>query len=208
MLKDPVRVDISPPTLTADRIEQRVFFVATQEKRALLTNLLHDSAMRRIIVFTRTKHGANKVAEHLGRDGFVAEAIHGNKSQNARQRALEKFRSGEARILVATDIAARGIDVDGISHVVNYELPNESESYVHRIGRTARAGAEGIAISFCDPSERGFLRDIERLVKRKLTVIGEEPAASAKAQPAARDYTPRKGNFHRHAHRRSASRAA
>jgi ATP-dependent RNA helicase RhlE len=208
MLRDPVRVDISPPTLTADRIEQRVFFVATPDKRALLSNLLRDPALSRIIVFTRTKHGANKVADHLGRDGYTAEAIHGNKSQNARQRALEKFRSGEARILVATDIAARGIDIDGISHVVNFELPNESESYVHRIGRTARAGAEGIAISFCDATERGYLRDIEKLVKRKLTVIGEEPPAGAKAAPPARDYTPRKGNFHRHAHRRSARRAA
>ncbi len=175
-----------------------MFFVAAQEKRALLSKLLHDPAMSRIIVFTRTKHGANKVQEHLDRNGFPAEAIHGNKSQNARQRAMEKFRSGEARILVATDIAARGIDVDGISHVVNFELPNESESYVHRIGRTARAGAEGIAISFCDPSERGFLRDIERLVKRKLTVIGEEPAANnnGKDPTPIRDYA-KKRPFHR-----------
>jgi ATP-dependent RNA helicase RhlE len=198
MLKDPTRVDISPPTKTADRIEQRVFHVAAQDKRKLLTNLLHDPAMNRVIVFTRTKHGANKVVEHLAKDGFEADAIHGNKSQNARQRAMEKFRSGHARVLVATDIAARGIDVDGITHVVNFELPNESESYIHRIGRTARAGAEGIAISFCAPDERGYLRDIEKLVKRKLTVVGEEPAIVSHGKPAApiRDYA-KKRPFHR-----------
>jgi ATP-dependent RNA helicase RhlE len=198
MLRNPTRVDISPPTKTADRIEQRVFHVAAQDKRKLLTNLLHDPAMNRVIVFTRTKHGANKVVEHLAKDGFEADAIHGNKSQNARQRAMEKFRSGHARVLVATDIAARGIDVDGITHVVNFELPNESESYVHRIGRTARAGAEGIAISFCAPDERGYLRDIEKLVKRKLTVVGEEPAIVSHGKPAApvRDYA-KKRPFHR-----------
>jgi len=198
MLREPARIDISPPTKTADRIEQRVFHVAAQDKRKLLTNLLHDPAMNRVIVFTRTKHGANKVVEHLAKDGFEADAIHGNKSQNARQRAMEKFRSGHARVLVATDIAARGIDVDGITHVVNFELPNESESYVHRIGRTARAGAEGIAISFCAPDERGYLRDIEKLVKRKLTVVGEEPAIVSHGKPAApiRDYA-KKRPFHR-----------
>jgi ATP-dependent RNA helicase RhlE len=207
MLRDPVRIDVAPTTITADRIEQRVFFVDMQEKRTLLNNLLHDPAMARVIVFTRTKHGANKVQEHLAKSGFVAEAIHGNKSQNARQRALEQFRTGKARVLVATDIAARGIDIDGISHVVNFELPNEAESYVHRIGRTARAGAEGIAISFCDPSERGYLRDIEKLVKCKLTVIGEEPAAGSKPQQPQRDYA-RKRPFHRGARRGGARKAA
>jgi len=196
ILKEPVRVDISPPTRTADRIEQKVYHVAAQEKRGLLAGLLRDPAMRRVIVFTRTKHGANKVQEHLERNGFVAEAIHGNKSQNARVRAMEKFRSGDVRILVATDIAARGIDVDGISHVVNFELPNEPESYIHRIGRTARAGAEGIAISFCAPEERAFLRDIEKLVKRQLAVIGAEPPPGAKVEPI-RDYARPKRNFHR-----------
>ena len=121
------------------------------QKRQLLSELLKDVSLNKVIVFTRTKHGANKVAEHLQRTGVVAEAIHGNKSQNARQRALDMFKTGKARVLVATDIAARGIDVDDISHVINFELPNEPESYVHRIGRTARAGGEGIAISFCDP---------------------------------------------------------
>jgi ATP-dependent RNA helicase RhlE len=125
-------------------------------------------------VFTRTKHGANKVSEHLSRTGVVAEANHGNKSQNARQRALDMFKTGKARVLVATDIAARGIDVDNISHVVNFELPNEPESYVHRIGRTARAGGEGIAISFCDSSERSYLRDIERIIRMKIEPVAHE----------------------------------
>jgi ATP-dependent RNA helicase RhlE len=198
MLHQPVRVDVAPPTMTADRIEQKLFHVQTQDKRKLLVDLLHDPKLARVIVFTRTKHGANKVVEHLEKSGIPADAIHGNKSQNARQRAMESFRSGRARLLVATDIAARGIDVDGITHVVNFELPNEPESYVHRIGRTARAGAEGIAISFCAPDERGYLRDIERLVKRKLTVVGEEPAIVSHGKPAApvRDYA-KKRPFHR-----------
>jgi len=198
MLHQPVRVDVAPPTVTADRIEQRLFHVQAQDKRKLLVDLLHDPKLARVIVFTRTKHGANKVVEHLEKSGIPADAIHGNKSQNARQRAMENFRSGRARLLVATDIAARGIDVDGITHVVNFELPNEPESYVHRIGRTARAGAEGIAISFCAPDERGYLRDIEKLVKRKLTVVGEEPAIASHGKPAApvRDYA-KKRPFHR-----------
>jgi ATP-dependent RNA helicase RhlE len=199
MLKEPERVDVAPPTMTADRIEQKLFHVGSQEKRKLLVDLLHDPKMARVIVFTRTKHGANKVVEHLEKSGIPADAIHGNKSQNARQKAMENFRSGRARLLVATDIAARGIDVDGITHVVNFELPNEPESYVHRIGRTARAGAEGIAISFCAPDERAFLRDIERLVKKKLTVVGDVPPASAdngKAPTPIRDYA-KKRPFHR-----------
>jgi ATP-dependent RNA helicase RhlE len=147
----------------------------------LLASILNDPALSRVIVFTRTKHRANRVAEHLGKYGVAAEAIHGNKSQGARQRALNQFRAGDARVLVATDIAARGIDVDGVTHVINYELPNESESYIHRIGRTARAGAGGVAISFCDPTERGYLSGIERLIRRRLTVIGEEPAVAVPA---------------------------
>jgi ATP-dependent RNA helicase RhlE len=153
-------------------------------KRALLASILNDRALSRVIVFTRTKHRANRVAEHLGKCGVAAEAIHGNKSQGARQRALNQFRAGGARVLVATDIAARGIDVDGVTHVINYELPNESESYIHRIGRTARAGTGGVAISFCDPSERAYLSGIERLIRRRLTVIGEQPAAAAPAVAA------------------------
>jgi len=168
ILQHPKRIEVTPKVITVDRIDQHVYHVDGRAKRALLSELIADPAMARIIVFTRTKHGANRLAEQLVRDGHSADAIHGNKSQSARQRALEDFRDARSRILVATDIAARGIDVDGITHVVNFDLPNEPESYVHRIGRTARAGASGIAISFCDPSERKYLRDIERLIKRTL----------------------------------------
>jgi ATP-dependent RNA helicase RhlE len=205
ILKNPVRVDISPPKMTADRIDQRVYFVATQDKRALLHELLRDSAMKRVIVFTRTKHGANKVAEHLGLAGYSADAIHGNKSQNARQRALEGFRAGRARILVATDVAARGIDIDDVTHVVNFELPDVAESYVHRIGRTARAGSGGIAIAFCDPSERDSLRSIEKLVKQELTAMGGD--RNAQAKPAA-GRKPDRSRQHPRDHRRGTRRAA
>ena len=174
MLKNPERIEVTPQSKTADRIEQKLYYVPAQQKRQLLGELLKDLAMNRVIVFTRTKHGANKVAEYLNRGGVKSDAIHGNKSQNARQRALETFRSGAVRVLVATDIAARGIDIDDISHVVNFELPNEPESYVHRIGRTARAGGEGIAISFCDPSERGYLRDIERITRNKIEAVAHD----------------------------------
>jgi ATP-dependent RNA helicase RhlE len=183
MLHQPQRVEVSPPTITADRIEQRVIHIAQKDKRALLGHLLRDEALKRVIVFTRTKHVANRVSDHLERAGFSADAIHGNKSQNARQRALDGFKSGKVRVLVATDIAARGVDVDDITHVINFELPNEPESYVHRIGRTARAGAEGVAISFCDPAERTHLRNIERLVRRQLAVVEHDlpPEALAAA---------------------------
>ncbi len=170
LLKEPVRVEVTPVATTAERITQRVLFVEKANKRALLENLLADKSISRALVFARTKHGANKVAESLARAGVRADAIHGNKSQNARQKALEDFRSGKVRVLVATDIAARGIDVDGISHVINFDLPNEPESYVHRIGRTARAGNEGIAISFCDGEERAFLRDIEKTIRQPVPV--------------------------------------
>ena len=187
VLRDPARIDVSPKTVTADKIEQRVYFVPAQEKRPLLNALLKDAAMKRVIVFTKTKHGANKVAENLERAGHRTAAIHGNKSQNARQRALEEFRQGRSRVLVATDIAARGIDIDDVTHVVNFELPDVAESYVHRIGRTARAGGAGIAIAFCDPSERPSLRAIEKLVKQNLTVMaGERQAPAAKPEPAQR----------------------
>ncbi len=170
LLKDPVRVEVTPVATTAERIAQRVHFVEKANKRALLESLLGDKAIARALVFTRTKHGANKVAENLAKAGIRADAIHGNKSQNARQKALNDFRSGKVRVLVATDIAARGIDVDGVTHVINFDLPNEPESYVHRIGRTARAGNEGIAISFCDSEERAYLRDIERTIRQAVPV--------------------------------------
>jgi ATP-dependent RNA helicase RhlE len=171
ILTDPVRVAVAPVATTAEKIRQSVFFVAKNDKRALLEHVLADPAMDRVLVFTRTKHGANRVAAQLAKARIQAEAIHGNKSQNARERALASFKKGSTRVLVATDIAARGIDVEGITHVVNFDLPEVPESYVHRIGRTARAGAEGIAFSFCDSEERGLLRDIERLIRMRVPVV-------------------------------------
>ena len=171
ILENPVRVDISPAKVTVDRIEQRVYFVGANDKRTVLTQLVADPAMGQAVVFTRTKRGADRVCRHLVLEGITAVALHGNKAQNARVRALDGFRSGRVRILVATDIAARGIDVPGISHVINYELPNEPESYVHRIGRTARAGAQGVAVSLCDNSERSYLKAIERLMRAEVDVV-------------------------------------
>ncbi|MGO4724515.1 MULTISPECIES: DEAD/DEAH box helicase [unclassified Inquilinus] len=171
LLTDPVKVAVTPVATTAERIEQRVMFVEKDDKRSLLIEILRDEAIRRVLVFTRTKHGADRVAKQLTQAGINADAIHGNKSQSQRERALLGFRNGKVRVLVATDIAARGIDVDGVTHVVNFELPNVPESYVHRIGRTARAGAEGMAISFCDVEERAFLRDIEKLIRQPVPVV-------------------------------------
>jgi ATP-dependent RNA helicase RhlE len=190
VLRDPVRVDIAPEVTTAERVSQCVYFVAKAEKRSLLERLLREEKAERSIVFTRTKHGANRLAEQISRAGYRAEAIHGNKSQGARERALEGFRNGTVAVLVATDLAARGIDVDGISHVFNYELPNVPESYVHRIGRTGRAGASGRAIAFCDVDERTLLRDIERFVKKAIPVAssaaggGETTELAAPPRPA------------------------
>jgi ATP-dependent RNA helicase RhlE len=186
LLKDPVRVEVVPQSTTAERIDQRLFYVARGHKRALLAKLLGEPEMRRAIVFTRTKHGANRLAEQLEKDGFVTAAIHGNKSQGARQQALNAFKNGQVKVLVATDIAARGIDVDDISHIVNYELPMEPEAYVHRIGRTARAGASGTAFSFCDGEERGLLRDIERIIRAKLPVVEDHPFVGVAEDAAAR----------------------
>ncbi|MCR6631680.1 MAG: DEAD/DEAH box helicase [Magnetospirillum sp.] len=170
LLADPVRVEVTPVATTAEKIEQKVMFVTRENKRILLVELLKDKAVSRAIVFTRTKHGANRVAEQLSKSGVAADAIHGNKSQGARQKALNAFKSGDIRALVATDIAARGIDVDGVTHVINFELPNEPESYVHRIGRTARAGAEGIALSLCDAEEVAYLRQIEKTIRMTVPV--------------------------------------
>ncbi|MBM3541922.1 MAG: DEAD/DEAH box helicase [Alphaproteobacteria bacterium] len=170
MLRNPVRVAVTPAAKTVDRIRQQVIFVDAAAKRALLVKTLGDPAVSRALVFTRTKRGADRVARYLEEAGIAADAIHGNKSQGQRERALAAFKAGQARVLVATDIAARGIDVDGITHVVNYELPNIPESYVHRIGRTARAGADGAAIAFCDQEERAYLRDIEATIKMRIPV--------------------------------------
>ncbi len=171
MLKDPAKVSVAQVATTVERVEQFVIFVEQSRKRHVLTGLLTQEADGRVLVFTRTKHGADRVVKHLSEDGISADAIHGNKSQPQRERALAAFRAGNTRVLVATDIAARGIDVVGVSHVINFELPNVPESYVHRIGRTARAGAAGIAISFCDGSERPFLRDIEKLIRARVPVM-------------------------------------
>ncbi|PPQ39261.1 DEAD/DEAH box helicase [Rhodopila globiformis] len=179
LLRDPVRVEIARKEETAPKIEQFVHHLAQSGKQSLLLSMLGDDALSRVIVFTRTKHGANKVAGVLENAGIQVNAIHGNKSQPQREKALREFRTGRARVLVATDIAARGIDVTGVSHVINFDLPAEPESYVHRIGRTARAGAAGVAISFCDPSERGTLRQIERQMKQTIAVVGEAPPPMA-----------------------------
>ena len=179
LLRDPVSVEAAPTATTAERVEQRVLFVAKDKKRALISELLNDKELQRVLIFTRTKHGADRVARHLHQCGIQSDAIHGNKAQNARQRALNGFRSGRIRALVATDIAARGIDVEGVTHVINFELPNDPDSYVHRIGRTARAGAAGIAISFCDHEERGFLRDIEKTIRQSVPVFEDHPYHSA-----------------------------
>nr|HPQ82108.1 helicase-related protein [bacterium] len=181
MLSDPVSVAVTPPASTLEAIDERVLFVDEGDKRALLANLLKDSEVDRMLVFTRTKHGANRLVKQLGQGSVEARAIHGNKSQTARIAALDDFKKGRCRVLVATDIAARGIDVDGISHVVNYDLPNVPESYVHRIGRTARAGATGVALSFCAAPERAYLRDIERLLKRPVPVMADHPYHCEKA---------------------------
>jgi len=181
---NPVHVEITPQSTTAERIAQRVLFVPKQKKRALLTTVMKDQDVKRVLVFTRTKHSADRVAQHLEHGGISAGAIHGNKTQNARQRALEGFRQGKLRALVATDIAARGIDVDGVTHVINFDLPNDAENYVHRIGRTARAGETGEAISFCDAEERGYLRGIEKAIRQSVDVFADHPFhAEAIAEP-------------------------
>jgi ATP-dependent RNA helicase RhlE len=184
MLRDPVRVAVTPAATTVERIVQRVVHVDRAAKSALLVATLREEPVERTLVFTRTKRGADKVVRALTKAGLAAEAIHGNKSQNQRERVLAAFRAGRVRTLIATDIAARGIDIDGISHVVNYDLPNVPESYVHRIGRTARAGADGIAISFCDAEERTFLRDIEKLIR--ISIPATDRRSDRRAPPEQR----------------------
>jgi len=175
ILTDPVRVAVAPPATTVESVAQSVFFVDKPNKARLLEHLLSDASIPRALVFTRTKHGADKLAKTLVRAGIDADAIHGNKSQGRREKTLGSFRAGDTRVLVATDIAARGLDVEGITHVVNYDLPNVPESYVHRIGRTARAGAPGAALSFCDASEEPFLREIERTTRIRIGVVDDHP---------------------------------
>jgi ATP-dependent RNA helicase RhlE len=178
-LNDPVRVSVNPPASTVDKIDQRVLFVDRENKAALLESVLEDQSIEKALIFARTKHGANKIVKNLGRARIQADAIHGNKSQSARMEALKNFRAGKVQVLVATDIASRGLDVDGITHVINYELPNEAESYVHRVGRTARAGAVGVALSFCDAGEKGYLHQIEKTINRVVNVVEDHPYHSA-----------------------------
>jgi ATP-dependent RNA helicase RhlE len=175
ILVNPSKVEVTPVSSTAETVQQYLYFVDKKDKRSLLLHILKDNTIPTALVFTRTKHGADKVAQGLARAGIRAEAIHGNKSQNARQRALVNFKNRHTRILVATDIAARGIDIDDLTHVINFELPNVPETYVHRIGRTGRAGASGIALSFCDAEEREFLRDIQKLISRQIPVVEDHP---------------------------------
>ncbi|NEU11938.1 DEAD/DEAH box helicase [Methylobacterium sp. BTF04] len=188
-LRDPVQVAVTPVATTAERVTQEVIFAHTGAKQALLGHILRDPKIERVLVFTRTKHGADRVVRGLEKVGVPASAIHGNKSQPQRERALAAFKDGSCRVLVATDIAARGIDVEAVSHVINYDLPNVPESYVHRIGRTARAGANGLAISFCNDEEKAYLRDIERTTRQKIPVApfpeGFTPPSRQEAMDAA-----------------------
>lgn len=183
LLRDPVSIDVTPAERSVHLIEQTVQFVRKGDKPERLLEVLSEANVGQAVVFTRTKRGANSVAEHLDEFGIKAEAIHGNKSQNARTKTLNAFRVGRVQVLVATDVAARGLDIDDVTHVINYELPNEPESYVHRIGRTGRAGAQGTAIAFCDANEKDFLRDIEKLLKQKIEVVGEDEVGYAPPEP-------------------------
>jgi ATP-dependent RNA helicase RhlE len=182
---NPVQVAVTPVSSTADTVTQSVFLVDKNDKPALLRHVLKDPAIKRVLVFTRTKHGANKVTETLEKAQITAEAIHGNKSQNHRQRALSNFKAGTTRVLVATDIAARGIDVDELTHVINYEVPNEPETYVHRIGRTGRAGAFGTAFTFVEDEERAYLQDIQKLIRKQLDVASDHPFTTTSVAPVS-----------------------
>ena len=214
ILNAPTKVEVTPVSSTAEKIVQSIYYVAKNDKRTLLNHILQDKGIQTALVFTRTKHGADKVVKDLIKSGIRAEAIHGNKSQNARQRALTNFKDRSTRILVATDIAARGIDVDELTHVINYELPNIPETYVHRIGRTGRAGLSGIAFSFCDAEEKEYLKDIEKLIGITLPVAEDNPyAMSWQSLLASEQEKPKKGkpkatNHQRGAHANTASAPA
>lgn len=205
LLTHPAKVEVTPPASTVDKIEQSLYHVGKMEKPELLLHLLQDKAIVSALVFTRTKHGADKVVKILQRHTIRAAAIHGNKSQNARQDALSDFKNGKLRVLVATDIAARGIDIDDLTHVINFDLPNVPETYVHRIGRTGRAGNTGIAISFCSKEERDELKDIQKLIRKNIPVIHEHPflvgATAVEHSPVTRpqqqlSFKSRRNNFH------------
>jgi superfamily II DNA/RNA helicase len=207
MLKEPAKVAVTPVASTAEKIAQRIIHVDRARKAGTLADILRREPIDRALVFTRTKHGADKVVRGLLKSGIAAEAIHGNKSQNQRERVLANFRSGRVRTLVATDIAARGIDVEGISHVINFDLPNIPESYVHRIGRTARAGAEGIAISLCSSDELAYLRDIEKLIRMQIPATGQQPPAAQRPHPHHRaNGKPRNGHDRNQGHHHGQNR--
>ena len=186
ILVDPVTVEVAPVSSTSEQVTQELYYVARGEKRNLLLHILQGPKVTKALVFTRTKHNANKVETFLEQAGITAAAIHGNKSQSARQRALEGFRAGKVKVLVASDLAARGIDIDDISHVINFEIPNEPETYVHRIGRTGRAEARGVALSFCDHEETSYIPQIERVTKKKIPVITDHPFPAGAPDPTQR----------------------
>ena len=192
MLYEPVKIEVTPESTTVEAIEQSLMFVMKSDKRALLTHIIRGENPERVLVFSRTKHGCNRIVKQLAADGVEALAIHGNKSQGARERALGRFRNGTLQVLIATDVASRGIDVSDISHVINLDLPNEPEVYVHRIGRTGRAGQGGIAIAFCDENEGEFLRNIEKTIRQKIPVDEDHPLHSEKAKSRKGEKAPKR----------------
>ncbi|MFC1809961.1 DEAD/DEAH box helicase [Patescibacteria group bacterium] len=197
LLVDPVRVEVSPASPAAENVQQKIYHVEKNNKKPLLIHVLKEPDIKSALVFTRTKYGADKVARFINQAGINAEAIHGNKNQNARQRALKNFKTKQTKILVATDIAARGIDINELSHVINYEVPNVPEDYVHRIGRTGRAGANGIALSFCDWQEKKYIKNVERLIKKPIPVISDHPFPSSSAPlPSKEQNYRRKKRWH------------
>lgn len=187
ILRNPEKVEITPVSTTAETISQYVYHIDKGSKNSLIVHLLEDPKIKNVLVFTRTKHGADKVVKFLVGRGIIAEAIHGNKSQNNRQRALSNFKEQTTRVLVATDIASRGIDIDELEYMINYDIPNISETYVHRIGRTGRAGAKGVAISFCDNDDLAHLRDIEKLISKKIPVVEDHPFPKMNVIPSNRE---------------------
>ena len=197
MLNNPAKVEIEPEKPTVDTITQGLYFVEKGNKKNLLLNILQDAGIESALVFTRTKRNANNVVKLLNKSNINAEAIHGNKSQSARQRALGNFKDQKTRVLVATDIAARGIDVDELKYVINYEIPNEPETYVHRIGRTGRAGADGTALSFVDSVERAYIRDIQKLIGKQIPVMEEHDFASTQPAPSGSGQQQRSSNSSR-----------
>jgi ATP-dependent RNA helicase RhlE len=192
ILHNPVKVEVTPVSSTAEKVTQQLYYIDKTNKKSLLIDLLKKKDMHSVLIFARTKHGADRIAKDLTKQGFKTAAIHGDKSQNARQNALNDFKNGVIRTLVATDIAARGIDIDNLSHVINYEIPNQAETYVHRIGRTGRAAASGIAISFCDAEEREYIRDIEKLIGQKIPVIEKHPYPMQNFTPAPKNTNDRR----------------